>query len=323
MNNSSVTTNGSLVLGGFPRITRITPYDSSLMAISNDSSLVVALLVIGTAALFLNSLQLWCLNNKLRDDINPLLVTVHHLSLADLAQALVYIGMAVGLLVAKEVPMLGINGLQIVRTLVEIVKVLQYIVDKYLFAVTTVTLAVLSLLSMMMVTRNGTTQFERKKVTNVCRAIWSALFILFTTEYTAYKAGLYPLDPKVLSLRLLTTPLLTFPLMMLIACCFARICWVKRETQVRRSRGEVARMLIFQLAYVGAYVVFAVPVSIFTVIQVTVDLRAKQVAMIQKYLMIWHALEPAVDPVFFFVVYRKKLMRQRRVGFPVGPVGSS
>ena len=157
-------------------------------------------------------------------------------------------------------------------------------------------------------------------VKKICRIIWAATLLTIGIDYAVYKALLHSADMITRKCRGLWLPILTIPTMILIVCCFTKIFLVMRraERQMGRpadgsTRRNGRRFLKIAVLQLSAFVVCAAPLSVFNIVFVCIHMKQDVAAMVHLPLMVLVLLNPLVDPLFFFAVYRNKLRRSRRV----------
>ena len=223
-------------------------------------------LLIGILTIVLNILQLWCLHKQFRRHVNPLMVIIFHLSVADLLQGASFIPTSIFSLLEKK---------QLVGSalLLECSDVC-YQASIYLSSVSIVTLATLTVLKMLRVTRNE--WLTKRTIKQICKAIWIVVFGCFFTEYVVYKADGYRGNVELVNkYRRLWLPILTGPATIIFVFCFVKMFYAMRTRMIhttneldRRKR----RFLIIAILNLLAFLVCVVPLAVLDAANVLIQI---------------------------------------------------
>lgn len=154
-----------------------------------DERLATIALAIGALTIALNIVQLWCLHKYFRRHVNPLMVIIFHLSVADLVQDMLAIATFVIILLERKVFVVSFMLHQCIDVCVE--------ANKYLASVSIVTLATLTVLKMLRVTQNA--WLTKSTIKRICRRIWIVVSVCFLAEFLVYKVHGYSTDAVLVS----------------------------------------------------------------------------------------------------------------------------
>ena len=266
-------------------------------------------LAIGVLTIVLNVVQLWCLHKHFRRHVNPLMVIIFHLSVADLLEGIAVILILI-IKTLKKKPFVGSS------LLLECYDVLKQ-VNRFLLSVSIVTLATLTVLKMLRVTQNE--WLTKLTIKRICRTIWIVVSVCFFTEYVVYKAHGYSDDVELVTkYRRLWLHVLTLPAAILIVYCFARIFYAMRKRQVRTSQepvGRRRRFLAISILHLVGFILCTAPLAVLYVLDVTTQIDPVKFKQLRRTCVILLISNPLVDSIGFLIVYRRKLRgyRPRRV----------
>ena len=212
--------------------------------------------VIALLTIILNIIQLWCLHKHFRRHVNPLMVVIFHLSVADLIQGTIVISTFILMLLRKCI----FPGSSLLKEIFDFYGE----ANKCLSAVSIVTLVTLTVLKMLRVTQNK--WFTKSTVRRICRTIWIVVVLCFSTDYVVYKAGGYPGNEKlVVKYRPFWLPVLALPATIILVFCFARMFCVMRTRiiqPVHEHDGFRKRFLTISILHVVILIVWHLPLSL-------------------------------------------------------------
>ena len=266
-------------------------------------------IAIGVLTIILNIAQLWCLHKHFRRHVNPLMVIIFHLSVADLVVGISAIPTCI-FMILKEKLFVGSS------LLIECVDVLQQ-VNRFLSSVSIITLATLTVLKMLRVTQNE--WLTKLTIKRICRTIWIVVLVCFSIEYVVYKAHGYSDDVELVAkYRRLWLPLQTFPAAIIIVYCFARMFCVMRMRQVQTTQESVERrrrFLTIAILHLVGFIVCAAPLAVLNLLDVVIQIDPVKIAQLHPKFVFLLMGNPLVDSIGFLIVYRRKLRgrRPRRV----------
>ena len=283
----------------------------------DQAGVVVLILpfVIGALTIAINSVQLWTLKKKFRRELNSLFVILRHLCIADLLNGVVTLTQI--LLSVLEWKLFPEN-----TVLLWLTEAMSTAGNKYMFFVSTVLLNCLTLLKMIIVTRNC--WYTRATVKKICKCVWLVILIFISTEYGVSKALVISSKSKVV-LRV-WVPLCTSASFIFQCGCFARIYYRTRTLNNRatraaradrrtRSDGNFLKIAIFQII---SYVMCVCPISTYLALPLFSDFKVENHWF--AILGVLAYLNSIIDPIVFFVVYKHKWMRPRSAP-PVQEIG--
>ena len=262
-------------------------------------------LVVGALTIFINSIQLWILKTKFRRELNSLFVILRHLCVADLLNGVVTLSQS--LLSVIEWKLLPENTI-----LLWLTEFVAYTCVKYVFSISTVLVNCLTLLKMIIVTRNC--WYTRSTVGKICNCIWLVNLLITITEYGISKSEVVSSQTEVM-LRRIWTPLCTSISFIFQCYCFGRIFCrtriVQRQVPARadrqnRSDGNFLKMAVFQVV---SYMLCVGPLSIYLALPLFGDFKLKKHLLALFGVLAY--LNSIIDPIVFFVVYRHKWRRPR------------
>ena len=195
-------------------------------------SIPISIGILTILTIVLNILQLWCLHKQFRRHLNPLMVIIFHLSVADLLEGIAVILSNIIYMLKEKIFLGSSQFFESYDILVQ--------ANRFLLSVSIVTLATLTVLKMLRITRNEC--LTKLTIKRISRAIWIVMFVIFFTEYVVYKAHGYSDDVKLVTkFRRLWLPVLTLLAAIIIVYCFTRMFYVMRMRQVQTSQEPVGR----------------------------------------------------------------------------------
>lgn len=272
---------------------------ATLMLKSSQDAQKALPVLVGVFIVTMNTFQLWMLNTKFSREINPLLVMMKHLCIADLLNGILLMTTPVlSILEWKVLP-----GNMMIH---KIIIFLTIICGKYVFSVSTLTLNCLTVFKMMKITRNK--WYSRATIRKICTYIWFVMLFISTIDYSIFQA--VQSSVKV-AIQRTWVPVLLFPSIVLQICCYGRILCYPRAANMRfpaiasiitRCNGKFLKIAIFQMI---ALINCMSPLSL-RVMMVQyggVELEEK----VMPGLRVLTYLQAVIDPIVFIIVYRKKL----------------
>ena len=285
---------------------------------------LVSPLVVGVLTTLINSVQLWTLKTKFRRELNSLFVILRHLCVADLLNGVVTLSQT--LLSVIEWKLLPANTI-----LLWLTEFVGLTCVKYVYSVSTVLLNCLTLLKMIIITRNC--WYTRALVRKICKCVWSLTFVIVTIGYAISKTEVISSEGQVI-FRRIWIPLCT--LLSLIFQCYglgkifyrtrrvksrisrsaraARAARAVRPVRRTQSDGNFLKIAIFQIM---SYMVCVTPLSIYLALPLLCDFKVRR--HLHALFGVLAYLNSIIDPIVFFVVYRHKLRRPRQFP-PPAPV---
>ena len=270
---------------------------------------IVAIPVI-LLTIVLNIVQLWCLRKHFRRHVNHLMVTIYHLSVADLVQGLAAIPSFIFTVLRTRL----FPGSHLLHEFID--ACVQ--VNRYLSAVSIVTLATLTALKMLRVIRNE--WLTRRTIKRICRTIWIVVFVCFFAEYVVYKAHGYSGDVELVKkYRRFWLSALVLPAIVIFMFCFARMFYVMKTRMIQTSPkpdGHKRRFLVISVLNLVAFIVCAAPLAVLNVLDVMIRINPHKVMKLHPILRTFLLINPLVDSVGFLIVYRRKLRPQGPQGGP-------
>ena len=266
-------------------------------------------LVIGVLTIVLNIVQLWCLHKHFRRHVNPLMIIIFHLSVADLMDGSAIILISI-IHILKENFFLGSSLLfECYGIFVQ--------TNGFLLSVSIVTLATLTVLKMLRVTRNE--WLTKLTIKRISRTIWIVMLVIFFTEYVVYKSHGYSDDVELVTkYRRLWLSVITFAATIIIVYCFTRMFCVMRMRQVQTTQepiGRRRRFLTIAILHLVGFIGCAAPLAVLSVLDVVIQIDSLKIAQLHPRFVFLLMGNPLVDSIGFLIVYRRKLRgrRPRRV----------
>ena len=267
-------------------------------------------LLVGSLTIIFNSVQLWTLKKKFRRELNSLFVILRHLCVADLLNGVVTLTQT--LVSVIEWKFLPKNNF-----LLWLTEFIGLTCNKYVFSVSTVLLNCLTLLKMIIVTRNC--WYTRATVGKICKSVWIVTLVINSIEYGISKSEIFSSDIKVV-LRRVMAPLITLVSFIFQSYCFGKIFCRRRIVNSRvppradrqnRSDGMFLKIAIFQIL---SYMLCIGPLSTYLALPLFGDFKVEK-RLITLFGSLAY-LNSIIDPIIFFVVYRRKWRRRQ----PVPPI---
>ena len=273
-------------------------------------------LVIGVLTIVLNIVQLWCLHKHFRRHVNPLMIIIFHLSVADLMDGSAIILISI-IHILKENFFLGSSLLfECYGIFVQ--------TNGFLLSVSIVTLATLTVLKMLRVTRNE--WLTKLTIKRISRTIWIVMLVIFFTEYVVYKSHGYSDDVELVTkYRRLWLSVITFAATIIIVYCFTRMFYVIKMRQVQTSQepvGRRRRFLAISILHLVGFIVCTAPLAVLNILDVTIQINPVKFERLHRYCVFLLITNPLVDSIGFLIVYRRNLRghRPRRVvGLRISP----
>ena len=257
----------------------------------------------------LNSIQLWLLAKRFKRNANSLLVVIKHLCISDLLNGVfLLLPPSLGLIETEIIP-----GNKIIH---DITKLFTRVSRRYAITVSTFLLCLLTVTKMLKIVHNRS--YTRLILRNVCRSVWLVIFVLVGMGSVVKKTGvLTTLSEKII--KRIWMPLVIFPSIFLQCYCYWRIfSAVKVTTDRVPPRADGSARNDFNLQKIAAFqlLVFIVCVSPLCSYSLLLVIRERQtLSNADKFslatLMVLNNLNSIIDPIVFFVVFRKKWRRPR------------
>ena len=263
----------------------------------------ICFMFIGSAVIFLNIIVIYCIWTKFRREDNSQLVLLSSLSIADLLQGVDVICIAsLSTLIRYKY-----KGKPLPHAITVMHGILVDFLSKYIFSVSVVTLMVLAVVKMLAVTRNQ--HFTKSTLRKISTAIWIVNCLLLSTEYGAFKYGVY--QPAQIKYRLLWSTVLTFLTLCVFIGCFVKILVVVRRANSdlvdvpadgippyvsRTFDGNMSKIAVCQVI---AFVVFNLPQQICYLISFFADINIRH-----HWMTVFIFLNPVFDSITFFIIYR-------------------
>ena len=263
--------------------------------------------VIALLTIILNIIQLWCLHKHFRRHVNPLMVVIFHLSVADLIQGTIVISTFILMLLRKCI----FPGSSLLKEIFDFYGE----ANKCLSAVSIVTLVTLTVLKMLRVTQNK--WFTKSTVRRICRTIWIVVVLCFSTDYVVYKAGGYPGNEKlVVKYRPFWLPVLALPATVILVVCFARMFCVMRTRMIQPVHEHAfrRRFLTIAILHLVSFVVFVAPATALIIADALIHIDPEQFEKLRRVFIVFIISNPLFDSIGFFIVYRGKLRGRRITG---------
>ena len=264
----------------------------------------------------LTIVQLWCLHKHFRRHVNPLMVIIFHLSVADLMEGIAVIFNSITKRLKK-------NFFVGSSLLLECYDVLMQ-ANKFILSVSIVTLATLAVLKMLRVTQNK--WLTKLTIKRISRIIWIVMLVIFFTEYVVYKAHGYSDDVEdVTKYRRIWLPVLVLLAAIIIVYCFARMFYVISKRQVQTSQeqyGRRRRFLAISILHLVGFIVCVTPLAVLYVFDAITQINPAKFQQFYRACVILYISNPLVDSIGFLIVYRRKLRGHRpwrAVGFRSSP----
>ena len=276
--------------------------------IMEKSGIVVLILplVVGVITIIINSVQLWTFKTKFKRELNSLFVILRHLCIADLLNGVVTLSQTMlSVIEWKFLP-----GNMILMWLTEFVN---YACLIYVFLCSTVLMNCLTLLKMILVTKNC--WYTRATVGKICKGVWSLIFFVVSVGYVISKTGAISSDGKMI-FRRIWVPLCTSISFIFQCYCLGRIFYRARHVNNKvpqradrrtRTDGNFVKIAIFQIV---SYMVCVGPLSTYQALPLLCDFKVKRHFNVLFGVLAY--LNSIIDPVVFFVVYRHKWRRPKR-----------
>ena len=263
-------------------------------------------LVIVFATIGLNILQLWCLHRHFRRHVNPLMVIIFHLSVADLVQGISFMPITIFKVLERKL----FVGSYLIHECIDVCKQL----GKYLASVSIVTLATLTVLKMLRVTRNE--WLTKSTIKRICRTKWSVVFVCFFTEYVVYKAHRYSDDAELVKkYRRFWLPVLAFPATIIFVFSFSKMFYVLRTRMMHTSNepdNRSRQFLTIAILNLLGFIVCAVPLAVLDVVDLVIHIHPDPFTKLEPIFKYFLIVNPLVDTIGFLIVYRRKSRRRRR-----------
>ena len=190
-----------------------------------DKQAMAVPFIIGAFIISLNTVQLWCIQTKLRRPNNPLMVVFFHLALVDLIHGVATSLISAIMLLEEEF------SKQKSSVLLELIESTTRFGSEYLSVVSMGTMIALTLLKMFIVTRNS--HYTEARINNICKTIWASTLAVTVVEYVLYKSGTYPDRKELREFRGLWFPALTFLTIFVFVTCFSKMYYVTRRSERR------------------------------------------------------------------------------------------
>ena len=270
--------------------------------VSMSPAKVTMTFVSGFIILAVNAFHIYLLKKKFRREVNPLFIVINHLCLADLFNGGFVILLCV-LYVLRDT--LSSDYVFIVNTML----LGCHAYGRYLFAVSTIMLDALTVLKMIIVTRNK--WYGKSATKKTCHCIWVSMLLLSGIHEGVVQTIMKYSRSNIFIL----VSALTIISVTLQCTCFARIFYViksrakrnpPRGDQSPRSSGNFLCIAVLQVV---AFVLCSFPEAIFHLLLILRPDVPEQPFIVIFGLL--SRLNSLVDPIVFFLVYKNKLKTPR------------
>ena len=268
----------------------------------------------GLTAIILNSIQLWLLVKKFPRDASSLLVVIKHLCTSDLLNGVFYL----------LVPTLSLIETEIFpenKIFLDLAKFVTVASRRYVITVSSFLLCILTLKKMLKIVQNRS--YTRLMLRNSCLSAWLVTFALVGIEFVIEETDVLT-TVSLTTLKKIWVPLVIFPSIILQFYCYWQIFIVVQATSNRippRADGSTRNNSSWQKIAAFQLLVFIVCVSPLSFYLILLVIRGgKNLSNAEKLtiarLMLLNNLNSIIDPIVFFVVFRKK-WRRSRISFAV------
>ena len=242
-------------------------------------------------------------------DANSLLVVIKHLCASDLLNGVFY-------LLPPTVSLIETGIFPGNKIILDLTKFVIIASRRYIITVSTLLLCILTLTKMLKIVHNRS--YTRLILRNSCLGAWLVTFALVGIELAMEETSVLT-TLSMTTLEKIWVPLVIFPSIFLQCYCYWRIFIAVRNTTNRvppRADGSARNNSNWQKIAAFQLLVFVVCVSPLSFYLLLLVVRGGQnLANADKLtlarLMVLNNLNSIIDPIVFFVVFRKKWRRSR------------